>query len=184
MQKGQVQIILIGILVLAVVAAGAYYLGRQTTPKPSLAPVITSQTPQPSPSPTDETANWKTYTFKNPNIPYNYVISHPSEALVNEEIKGYSGKTILNINGGTMEILVNLDVQGEVDPVKSESINVAGNETTKFYMNDTTVIIKAVPFPDAKNTVLFQFNLPKDTQKAKELESVFDQILSTFKFIN
>lgn len=66
MQKGFLLIwILVGVLVIVAVAGGAYFLGRQTTPKPSPAPV--SQNVQPTPTP-DETANpdsiganWKIY---------------------------------------------------------------------------------------------------------------------------
>lgn len=68
-QNGFVQFIILGVVVLAIVAAGAFYLGRSTTPKPSPNPVATSQAiPSPNASislaPTDstETANWKTYT--------------------------------------------------------------------------------------------------------------------------
>ena len=50
MQRGQVLIfLLVGILFIAV-AGGAYYLGRQTTPKPSPTPTVVSQTPQPTSS--------------------------------------------------------------------------------------------------------------------------------------
>lgn len=85
MQKGfGIIFLLIGILVITV-AGGAFYLGRQTTPKPSPNPVITSQTPQPtsaltpntpSPAPTtpDQTVNWKTYT----NSTYKFLIKYPS----------------------------------------------------------------------------------------------------------
>lgn len=60
MQKGNTLIfLLVGILILAGVAGGAFYLGRQTTPKPSPTPIIVSQTPQPtiisSPSPLPKT---------------------------------------------------------------------------------------------------------------------------------
>ncbi len=75
MQKGQTLIfLLIGILI---VAGGAFLLGKSSNPKPSPNLVVTSQTPQPTSTPSqspssDETATWKTYTgryiaFKYPN---------------------------------------------------------------------------------------------------------------------
>ena len=66
MQKGQALIfILVGVLILAAVAAGAYFLGRQVAPRP--------QTLQPSPSPTDETTNWVVYR----NEQYQFEFKHP-----------------------------------------------------------------------------------------------------------
>lgn len=62
MQKGQTLIfILVGILILAAVVGGAYYLRRSTSPKISPSPVV-STNPQSSPSQVDEASNWKTYT--------------------------------------------------------------------------------------------------------------------------
>ena len=82
-QKGQIQIILIGILILAGVAGGAYYFGKSQAPK-SKNPVVTSTSPTPdaSPAPTgaEETANWKTYT----NTQYSYSISYPDSWEVRE----------------------------------------------------------------------------------------------------
>ena len=64
MQKGLGAIyILVGVLILGLVAGGAYYFGKSSTPKSSPTPIV-SQTPSPSSTP-DETANWKTYTNNN-----------------------------------------------------------------------------------------------------------------------
>lgn len=77
MQKGFVQVIVLGIIVLAIVAAGAFYLGKQvSTPKPQSQTSTTQPTiSQPSPSPTpDETANWKTYTRTQLRFSFKYPI--------------------------------------------------------------------------------------------------------------
>lgn len=80
-QKGQTLVyILVGVLILVSVAGGAYYFGKSSTPKSSPAPVVTSQTPQPTPDETvytesDRSANWKTYT----NIKYGYSIRYPDD---------------------------------------------------------------------------------------------------------
>lgn len=67
-QKGQTLIfLLVGVLIIATIA-GAFYLGRSSTPKSSPNPQATSQTPSPTqdashePTSSAETANWKTYT--------------------------------------------------------------------------------------------------------------------------
>ncbi len=84
MQKGQVLIfLLVGILVIAI-AGGAYYLGRQTTPKSAPAPVVTSSTLQPTPSPSpisDEMSTWKTYT----NQLYQFSFKYPPSWTVSDK---------------------------------------------------------------------------------------------------
>ncbi len=94
MQKGQTLIfLLIGILI---IAGGAFYLGKSSTPKPSPGPVVTAQpvsqsTPVPSsipdtsPTPAGllDTANWKTYksnAFKfSVKYPNNWQILEPKK---------------------------------------------------------------------------------------------------------
>lgn len=82
-QKGFAPIlILVGILIIAAVAGGAYFLGKQATPKTSqsLQPITTSQ---PSPIPDEiassdpSVANWRTYT----NIKYGFSFKYPDEYL-------------------------------------------------------------------------------------------------------
>lgn len=64
MQKGFAQFIIIGVVVLVIIAAGAFYLGKQAaTPEPQ--PSNRAATSQIIPSPAqDETVNWKIYTNK------------------------------------------------------------------------------------------------------------------------
>lgn len=89
-QKGYSLIfLLIGMVVLAGVAGGAYYLGKQTTPKSSPAPVVSSQIPSPStttdaspvPTGTEETANWKTYTNSKRGYEFKYPDSYKLKAV-------------------------------------------------------------------------------------------------------
>ncbi len=79
-------LILVGVLIMAAVAGGAYYFGRQTVSNPQPQnPVVVSQTPQPTsvsqatpiPSP-DQTTNWKTYT----NTKYGYSFKYPPERVI------------------------------------------------------------------------------------------------------
>ncbi len=69
-------LILVGILIVSIIAGGAYYLGKQTNPKlQPQNPVVISKTPQHtivvSPT-TDETVNWKTYTNNKYAVTFKY----------------------------------------------------------------------------------------------------------------
>lgn len=87
MQKGFAPVlVLVGILVLAAVTAGAYYFLKENSPtvyfgksqvskpQPPI-PVVTSPTPQATPTPSstpDETANWKIYNSGDGNFSFKY----------------------------------------------------------------------------------------------------------------
>lgn len=104
MQKGNSLIFLLVGIVILVVAGGAFYLGRSTSPKPLPTPIIISQNPEPTPTSTStdaspapigsgETANWKTYTnsqysfsFKYPPS-YSYKANHVATSPNYPEIK-------------------------------------------------------------------------------------------------
>lgn len=85
MQKGFVQFIILGVVILAVVAAGAFFLGKQSAaPKPQpqtsvMQPTISQLSPSPT---TDATANWKTYTGKSL---LNFMLKYPPEWGIRED---------------------------------------------------------------------------------------------------
>lgn len=106
-QKGNALIyFLVGIFVTAV-AGGTFYLGRQTTPKPSVVPAVTSQTPQPTAisQPTqipDETANWKTYASKVLSFKY------PATLTLEERQTNY---IVLLSDPNPQSVLVSIDAR-------------------------------------------------------------------------
>lgn len=86
-QKGQTGVlILIGILIIALVAGGAYYFGRQTGPKLQTTPTPNASPANASPVPngTGETANQKTYT----TTKYGYLFKYPTNWKVTENSSG------------------------------------------------------------------------------------------------
>lgn len=103
MQKGFAPIlILVGILIIMVVAGGAFYFGRQTTPKPQTQNPVVTSTPQPSPSP-DETSNWKTYT----NTKNGYSFKYPSDWSISGIGPGgaeYTSGSATRADAGTIHI--------------------------------------------------------------------------------
>ncbi len=89
MQKGFAPIfILVGILVLTVVAGGAYYFGKSQAPKSQNPLPIVTSIASPSATP-DETANWKTYTSEDTTFSFKY----PSDWIYETK------KTTLEVKG-------------------------------------------------------------------------------------
>ena len=199
MQKGfGVIYILIGVLILAV-AAGAYYLGRSTSSKPSSNPTVTYQTPQPTPIPTssstpDETADWKTYT----NSRYSFSIKHPdsfTQPMVDNDY-GLIGEKIYF----AVSKLNPLDCKGDCPLIENdEEVTIAGTKATKMagYIGEVGGSIPQhfVEYVFSKNGQYISFTLYARDQKdftrspngIWEIEKAdmvqFDQILSTFKFL-
>lgn len=132
----------------------------------------------------DETANWKTYV----NNRYKYSLKYPENVVLEE--KSFKGATmgkdeILNtfkVAGGSLEIKGNAGGMG-ISPKRIEDITIAGIETDKYYITDTNIVIKAIHSPNGDD-IYFSVKLSQDSVKAKEVDSLFEQILSTFKFTN
>lgn len=134
MQKGFGSIlILVGILVLAAVAVGAYYFGKSQTLKPQIQnPVAVSQTPQPISTPSasqDEISNWKTYT----NDKYNFSFKYPKEASIVGDAENTQANKILgqvvSIAGSDLDLTVSFDLgEPKESKIKSdENISISDN---------------------------------------------------------
>ncbi len=89
-EKGFVEIILIGVVVVAAIVA-AFYWGKSTQIPPTQ--TVAPQPTKPSP-PIDETANWKTYT----NSTHVFSFRYPSNYLLNES-------TQFTSNPGSLKLL-------------------------------------------------------------------------------
>ncbi len=197
-QKGLAPItIIVGILIAVIIAGGAYYLGRQTTPKSS--PAVVSQTPQPTPSPTPdaspvpngtgETANWKTYT----NTVYQYSLKYPPhwQYIICQSSNNFyfdpnpacetddPGVLTLHIDNEIKQPLIN--ISDEFQAVSKKVVTI-GNE-----QGEKILVEKVKPAPGADKITIaavthngktYTFNL----QDINE-ENTLDQILSTFKFL-
>lgn len=210
-QKGQIQI-LIGILILVIVAGGAYFLGKSNV-KPST-PVVsqTSQptpslTPDASPAPTGarETANWKTYTdsangflFKYPNN-WNQVEMATHQIAISPSIpQPFDPSKVFSLSGILITVTSDNDkildstqyVNQMVIPVNTYSKNA---KITQKLSNIDGVIVEGITGaasgqpsgPSAyitKGTKIMRIDL--DSTGIENARDVFDKILSTFKFTN
>ncbi len=113
-QKGIAPIlILVGILITAAIAGGAYYFSRPSTP-----PVQTSPVPQATP--TDPTSSWKTYT----NNKIGYQIMYPSDWNLREEDS--SGELIMLSKGSSF-----IEIQNELTIILKQ------NQTFEEYILNT-----------------------------------------------
>lgn len=88
-QKGLAPILIVLILAALV---GGYFLYQQQAKSPSAptTPPATSSTFQPSPSPADQTANWKIYT----NNRANFSFSYPNNWFISEQVSNNTVKDI------------------------------------------------------------------------------------------
>ena len=182
MQKGQVLIfLLVGILIIAGIG-GAFYLGRQTTPKSSTIPAVTSQTPQPTPSPSDETANWKIYSNRKLGVEFKY----PAEYSIKEDSNG-STLAVVNfeLNGKKFRFDKVIS-DGSVPPYAQTNVTQDFNEITWKVL----IPSKDAEYCDAGDCggIAPSYYLFKNGHKysftyySDDLKSTIEQILSTFKF--
>ena|SRR3990170_8270888 len=211
MQKGFAPIIiLVGILVITLVAGGAYYFLKLKTPEqkacimdvkicPDGSSVGRSgpncefarcPTPKPSPSstPSDETSNWKTYTNKIKG----YLIKYPNEWQVSEDIltSDFSSSPYTSIVKGKLDVqaTVNIFVEKKTTPASflpSEILKEFKFKETTFNSYQAVVAISS-----GFNTQKWIFinNDSKayvlNTWGAEEDQEEINQILSTFKFLS
>lgn len=186
--KGIVQILIVAViaLLIGVIGTVSYFKFSTKTSTTPTSQTTRTSTPAslfstPTPSPQDETANWKTYKSEF----YSYMLSYPNGASLSEEMKAQGVKarleqvTTITYKGGSLEITGNSGGRG-VTSVKSSEIVVGGKPTTKFYESERSGIIKAITSPK-KDDIYFTFNLPFSNRD--EVDKTFDQILSTFKFL-
>lgn len=157
-----------------------------STVSPTTQPVKTSITS--TPTPINETTNWKTYTSKNIGISFKY----PPDWNINEEekvvysvhlikdpdIRGIVGACPgFSLSVSSFDKMVNYSVFSPVekDIFKDESVEIY--ETTNQYGCYTKVIfINKFPTDSIKPKLVISL-ISKTTKPV-----IFDQILSTFKF--
>lgn len=214
MQKGQAPVlILIGILIIMTAAGGAFYLGRQTTPKPSPNPVVTSTTlpspkdASPVPNGTEETTNWKTYTNKETSFEFKY-----PPILVKEDIESgvlFSDKDIECSRECPTRLGVGVsDNRTDFDKIYSmpEGASISNYTPFETLVKVRNIIVGGLPATQYKTVsdpalttrtfalmtvikyknVFIEFNSRfgiVNKEYDDRFSPLYDQILSTFKFL-
>lgn len=191
--------LILGILVLAVLlGGGAYVLMKAKAPVSTPIPVVS----KPTPTPVDETANWKTYT----NSTHKFSFKYPSGWNVEEqdETKSADGRELLitlnepsnsspyqvevfHFQGEDLQSFIN-SWYGQIEsgPSQIKSIN-EGNAGYEFFMQKAGV----TPSGSANITIrngmdVFTISTPVKNGNSAEIlqDSTLKLITSTFKFTN
>lgn len=210
MQKGQALIyVLAGVLILAIVAGGAYYLGKQTNTKPSYKACTMeakicpdgsgvgrtgpncefAECPKVSPSPTiDETINWKTYTNIKGGYSFKYLPTWSlDETKANEDL---NNQLILSNNGYQIIIWSNLSGIGgglrllPSTPIILDGLNLYEQIDEESYKISHAPDDFAFDYKGKTFDIIFSF--PKNEKNTPEFQNnleTFHRLLSTFKFL-
>jgi|SRR3989344_1379158 len=199
-QKGQMQVlILIGIIILVSVAGGVYYLGRSSKSAPSVAQPVPTQAVKTTPSVSESTSsadmtNWKTYT----NSTVGYTIKYPQGFEI--ELIGDRDIIISRIGvprggqGGNQPfgfmVLYwrgdkGLPSGDDLPGALAENTTINGFSAVNKKYSTTSQYAKDVFIADKDNKRVIRASIATEGDKGYEESSfkVFNQILSTFKFL-
>ena len=199
-QKGFSNTVLIGIIV-AIVAVGGYFvfskksepIAQQTTPPPAITQTLTPQ--QPSPTPINETASWKTYK----NDTYSFEVKYPPDYYP-YEFKGviYFPKVNDETNWG-VTIFVNTPQTNEFCDsekyVADQKVSMAGDSiiSSKVFLSGISKEVSQLKVIYSNRATLLTYIPVKDCLNSKKilvvsasenLMSQYNLLLQTFKFIN
>ena len=192
----------IAIGLVAVGAIGYFQLKTKFTsqPAPSQSPQITVIKPSPASTPTDETANWKTYT----NTTYGFSIKYPATFAIQDKSGQFppfamyflDKQRVLTGEGGNQVnpyfSVVAKPFRGSVmDYINDSNNNRIFVETKKIGDNEFVVVKEKFGMGGVANEYLLKvkgnvISISPDLIESKDSidYKVFNQILSTFKFID
>lgn len=163
---------------------------KQTQPANQQSISIPPTIAQPSPTPSNETANWKTYT----NAKYGYSIKYPAFLKIGSrdyENVDKSKGNVASFLAPEYAIHIYSGVTGEAGQFMpkarpEETITIANQSVKKIVSVDETLIHIEGLKNNGKEYIItyFAYNTsPKRVEKSLRGEDIFNQILSTFRFI-
>ncbi|MEK7517821.1 MAG: PsbP-related protein [Patescibacteria group bacterium] len=181
--------IILGIGAVVIIAIGAYTLGTKQSQ-----PVVQNSvqaTPIPSPTPVDETANWKTYT----NTKYGFSLKYPNDWFSNncegnEVLLLDPKEQILSCAKEPLDpIVVSIDTAKTADEYKNKLEKVGFRITNEETISSSGIFYSVeksepAPGPNKFSTIIVpvSMNIVLITINDQEYEFTAKQILSTFKF--
>ncbi|MBI2268027.1 MAG: hypothetical protein HYU80_01105 [Candidatus Blackburnbacteria bacterium] len=198
-QRGFAAFVLLFVVLLVGVGAGAYYYGKGSLKLPVVAPQVSPSSEISTPSSTtDETVNWKVYMDQR----YGFSFKYPSDwdttnlgtSLVVAPQSVVDGiKKIAGGFGGGKGLVSSLYVNKQRVPTKSDGFQkvsstqiVVGGKNATLH---TITVTQASPLGESGERVI-QVEIPFEKGFVEyelldtRYRSIYDQILSTFKFAN
>lgn len=186
-QKG-LSPILIVLLITAIIGGYLIYSGKINLNKSQLTPVQTTQ-----PSPSDETANWKTYS----NLESNYSIKYPNilnyrtsnyqreDRKVNADIFSPVDQSYeITIISYSKEAIPSLEFNATT--TNEKLINISGQKVKRKegieVVSEKGTVIHVGPIEHPDRNYLIIYTSGNNIAEENSLRT-FDQMLSTFKFI-
>lgn len=183
------------IFVILFILGGVYTLGLLSkkpiflpTPQSSISPTIS----QPSPTPVDETANWKTYQSTAIGLSFRY----PADFTVNEDTTDFpEGKrNVIHIKKGDLSIQIEPFIEGALRHSKSE-VTYIDNQPATMYIIDPSSNNSGLISVDINhggsyigyNFTISHFSLKfgKFPKKLSDNDRIFfKKFLSTVKFMD
>ncbi|MDD5397127.1 MAG: hypothetical protein PHW24_03660 [Candidatus Moranbacteria bacterium] len=205
-KKGNVAVIAIIIVIVAITAGAIGYLfamtrtqapvqqtatTQPTTPVAQTQPVVQSTTPTTQPAAqntsVDETLNWQTYT----NSKMGYTLKYPLEYVPNPPVDQYGAENVsfINKDGATFNVTVDYDLNGGIglatDPTPDKDSIISGPSDIKI----SGVVAKEYKIKNSDNTTadyVFVSSNNKmyivDNKGYNSNDVIFNKIISSFKF--
>ena len=207
-EKPRISYLMIGGVILTclvVFGFGGYYLGKQTSNTDLVSESNLTQVPSPAPSKgSDKTADWTSYDITTePSLGYvDYVVKVPSSWKRIEHSSNFQDtETFQDVYGEfTYQLVVhqrkNYNEQTGKPYTTLKELSGFPYDVTTFIVDGQQAarvlpragsesIYKVLFFSkDTKLVISIELNTPRDGSRVKEGEELFNQILTTFKFVN
>ncbi|OGG07368.1 hypothetical protein A2872_03540 [Candidatus Gottesmanbacteria bacterium RIFCSPHIGHO2_01_FULL_42_12] len=185
LKKGNTLSVVIIIFLLFLTALSAFYLGLHRS----------DNNPVTKPISQGEVADWKTYSDKN------YSFNYPANWIVEPLAPG--GKSVtLAVHDSSSVITFSVRTEGNYDQITGKPFKDVYDYLKFPYKLNTRIVdgleaIQALPRAGSENNfgvflfskdnssvITLELDTPRDGSKIVEGEKLFDQILSTFKFLD